>query len=256
VRAPRRLSYGEEATLVEHLGELRSRLIVALIAIAVGTAAAYAEHGRLVVALEHALPADRRRLVTFGIAEPFLTSMWISVCAGLILASPFVLHQVWAFLAPALDEGAQRMLALLTGLAAALGSAGLAFGYFLVLPAAVRYLTNYDSSLYDIQVRARDYISFSSAVLIAVVAVFELPVVVLGLNRIGLLSADQLRRHRRIGYAAMAVLAVVLPGVDPVTTTLEMLPLFALFETAIWLSVLFERRAGRSRALLQTGADW
>jgi sec-independent protein translocase protein TatC len=256
VHAPRRLRYGEEATLVEHLSELRSRLIVALLAIGVGTAAAYIEHGRLIAALEQALPTDRRKLVTFGVAEPFLTSMWISLYAGLILASPLVLHQLWAFLAPALDERTQRVVAALTALAAVLGVAGLAFGYLVVLPAGVRYLTNYDSSIYDIQIRASSYLSFSSTVLIAVVVVFELPVIILGLNRIGLLSADQLRRNRRAGYAAMAVLAVVLPGVDPITTTLEMLPLFALYESAIWLSVLLEKRLGRSRALLQAGADW
>jgi sec-independent protein translocase protein TatC len=255
VRAPRRLRCGEDATLVEHLSELRSRLIVALLAIAAGTAAAYIEHGRLVVALAHALPPGHRKLVTFGVAEPFMTSMWISVYAGLILASPLVLHQLWAFLAPAFDQSTQRVVAALTGLAAALGAAGLAFGYVVVLPAAVHYLTGYDRTIYDIQIRARDYLSFSSAVLIAVVAVFELPVVVLGLNRIGLVSADQLRRNRRIGYAAMAVLAVVLPGVDPVTTTLEMIPLFALYETAIWLSVLLERRLGRTSVLLQTGGE-
>jgi sec-independent protein translocase protein TatC len=253
VRTPRRLRHGEEATLVEHLSELRSRLIVALLAIAVGTAAAYVEHGRLITALEHALPPDRRRLVTFGVAEPFMTSMWISVYAGLILASPLVLHQLWAFLAPALDERTQRIVAALTGLAAALGAAGLAFGYFVVLPAGLHYLTNYDSGLYDIQIRARDYLSFSSAVLIAVAVVFELPVIVLGLNRIGLLTAAQLRRNRRLGYAAMAVLAVALPGVDPLTTTLEMLPLFALYESSIWLAVLLERRLGRTRVLLTSG---
>ena len=253
MRTPRRLRHGEEATLVEHLSELRSRLIVALLAIAVGTAAAYVEHGRLITALEHALPPDRRRLVTFGVAEPFMTSMWISVYAGLILASPLVLHQLWAFLAPALDERTQRIVAALTGLAAALGAAGLAFGYFVVLPAGLHYLTNYDSGLYDIQIRARDYLSFSSAVLIAVAVVFELPVIVLGLNRIGLLTAAQLRRNRRLGYAAMAVLAVALPGVDPLTTTLEMLPLFALYESSIWLAVLLERRLGRTRVLLTSG---
>lgn len=256
MRAPRRLRYGEEATLVEHLSELRSRLIVALLAITAATAAAYIEHGRLVVALEHALPRQHRKLVTFGVAEPLMTSMWISVYAGLILASPLVLHQLWAFLAPAFDKRMQRVVSALTALAAALAGAGLAFGYVVVLPAAVHYLTGYDRGIYRIQIRARDYLSFSSTVLLAVVAVFELPVIVLGLNRIGLLSSAQLRRNRRVGYATMAVLAVALPGVDPVTTTLEMIPLFALYEGAIWLSVLLERRLNRTRVLVQADGDW
>jgi len=104
-------------------------------------------------------------------------------------------------------------------------------------------LTTYDSSLYNIQIRAREYISFSLAVLVAVGVVFELPVVIVTLVRIGILSSSVLRSHRRVGYAIVAVVAVALPGVDPVTTALEMVPLMLLFEGSIWLSVLVERRS-------------
>src|SRR5918912_5873 len=95
---PRRLAYGEEATLVEHLGELRTRIVVSLLAVAVAFAVTYAFHARLVHWLELALPKDRRHLVTFGVAEPFLTSMWVSLYAAFILALPVVLYQVWAFM--------------------------------------------------------------------------------------------------------------------------------------------------------------
>jgi sec-independent protein translocase protein TatC len=240
---PRRLSYGEEATLVEHLGELRTRIVVALLAVAIGFGVAYAFHSRLIHWLEDALPANRRQLVTFGVAEPFLTAMWVSLYAGLILALPVVLWQVWGFLAPAFEVHAQRVVAGLVAFATALAAIGLGFGYFVALPAALHFLTNYDSSLYKIQIRARDYISFASVVIVAVVVVFEVPIFILALVRLGVLSSAMLRRNRRIGYAAMAILAVALPGVDPVTTTLEMIPLMVLFEGSIWLSVLIERRA-------------
>src|ERR1700730_7996759 len=95
---PRRLGYGEEATLVEHLGELRTRLVVALLAIAVGFGVAYAFHSHLIHWLDGALPANRRHLVPFGVAEPFITAMWVSLYAGLILALPVVLWQLWGFL--------------------------------------------------------------------------------------------------------------------------------------------------------------
>lgn len=241
---PRRLDYGEEATLVEHLGELRTRIVVALLAVAIGFGVAYAFHSHLIHWLEDALPPERRRLVTFGVAEPFLTSMWVSIYAGLIVASPVVLYQLWAFLAPAFDQRTQRVVVGLAGFAGALAATGLVFGYFVVLPAAVHFLTNYDKTLFDIQIRARDYISFASLVLVAVTVVFEVPIFILALVRIGLLSSRKLRRNRRIGYASMAVLAVALPGVDPVTTTLEMLPLMALFEASIWLAVLLDQRSG------------
>ena len=251
MRLPRRLRPGEEATLVEHLDELRSRLIVSLLALAVGFGVAYGFHGRLVRALEAALPADRRRLVTFGVAEPFLTSMWVSLWAGLALALPIVLWQLWSFLAPAVEERSQRLVATFVGFASALALAGIAFGYYLALPASVHFLTHYDDHLYNIQIRARDYISFSMLVLVACAVVFELPIFVLALVRLGILTTAKLRRNRRLGYVIVAAVAVALPGVDPVTTTLEAIPLIVLYELTIWLSVVLEKR-WRPRQLATT----
>ena len=241
-RLPRRLSHGEEATLVEHLGELRARIVVSLIGITLGFIVAYAFHGHLVKWLEDALPANHRRLITLSPAEPFLTSMWISLYAGFLLALPVVLYQVWSFFAPAFEQNTQRIVVGLTAFAAILAAGGLAFGYFVALPAAVHFLTNFDSHLYDIQIRARDYLSFAAVVLFAVTIVFEVPIVILGLVRIRILSSAKLRRNRRIGYVVMAAIAVALPGVDPVTTAMEMIPLILLFEGSIWLAVLLERR--------------
>jgi sec-independent protein translocase protein TatC len=250
-RLPRRLSHGEEATLVEHLGELRARIVVSLIGITLGFIVAYAFHSHLVKWLEDALPANHRRLTTLSPAEPFLTSMWISLYAGFLLALPVVLYQVWSFFAPAFEQNTQRIVVGLTAFAAVLAAGGLAFGYFVALPAAVHFLTNYDKNLYFIQIRARDYLSFAAVVLFAVTIVFEVPIVILGLVRIGILSSAKLRRNRRIGYVVMAAIAVALPGVDPVTTTMEMIPLMLLFEGSIWLSVLLERRqAAPAEALL------
>ena len=241
-RLPRRLSHGEEATLVEHLGELRARIVVSLIGITLGFIVAYAFHGHLVKWLEDALPANHRKLITLSPAEPFLTSMWISLYAGFLLALPVVLYQVWSFFAPAFEQNTQRIVVGLTAFAAILAAGGLAFGYFVALPAAVHFLTNFDSHLYDIQIRARDYLSFAAVVLFAVTIVFEVPIVILGLVRIRILSSAKLRRNRRIGYVVMAAIAVALPGVDPVTTAMEMIPLMLLFEGSIWLAVLLERR--------------
>jgi sec-independent protein translocase protein TatC len=241
-RLPKRLGYGEEATLVEHLGELRTRLVISLLAVGIGFGVAYAFHSHLVSWLEQTLPPERRHLVTFGVAEPFLTSMWVSLYAGMIVALPIVLWQLWAFLAPAFDVHAQRVVAGLVGFATALAALGLVFGRYVALPAAVHFLTNYDDHLYNIQIRAKDFISFASLVLVAVTVVFETPVFILGLVRIGILSSAKLRRNRRIGYAVMAGLAVALPGVDPITTALEMIPLFLLYELSIWLAVLLDQR--------------
>jgi sec-independent protein translocase protein TatC len=241
-RLPRRLSHGEEATLVEHLGELRGRIVICLIAITIGFIGAYIVHEQLVRWLEDALPPDHRQLTTLSPAEPFLTSMWISLYAGFLLALPVVIYQAWAFFAPAFDTATQHVVVGLTVFAAILAAGGLVFGYFVALPAAVGFLTNYDSNLYYIQIQAKPYLSFAAVVLFAVTIVFEVPIVILGLVRIRVLSSAKLRRNRRIGYVTMAAIAVALPGVDPVTTTMEMIPLMLLFEGSIWLSVLMERR--------------
>jgi sec-independent protein translocase protein TatC len=120
---------------------------------------------------------------------------------------------------------------------------GIVFGYFVALPAAVHYLTNYDKSLYDIRLRARDYYSFATMVMLAMAVVFELPIVMLALVRLGILSTARLRKERRLGYFIVACIAVALPGIDPVTTVIEAVPLLVLYEASIWLSVLMERRA-------------
>jgi sec-independent protein translocase protein TatC len=241
-RLPRRLRHGEEATLVEHLGELRARLVVSLLALAVGFIVAYVFHAHLIRLLEHALPREHRKLITFGVAEPFLTSVTVSLWAGFALALPVTLWQLWNFLAPAFEENSQRTVAIFVAFASALFAAGLVFAYYLALPAAVHFLTNYDSNLFNIQVRARDYISFAVAVLIAVAVVFELPIFVLAFVRLGILTTAKLRRNRRLGYVIIAAIAVALPGVDPVTTAMEMVPLWILYEGSIWLAVLMERR--------------
>jgi sec-independent protein translocase protein TatC len=239
---PRRVARDEHGDLVDHLGELRARVAVSAVAVAAGFAVAYAVHGRLVEALTRPLPPEHRHPVTFGVAEPFLVSLKVSLAAGFLLALPIVLWQIWSFLAPALSERVERTIASLVGAAAALAVGGIAFGYLVALPAALGFLTTYDDDVYSIQIRAADYYSFATMVLVAVAVVFQLPVFVVALVRLGVTSSAKLRRNRRIGYVAVAALAVALPGVDPVTTTIEMLPLLALFEGSIWAAALLERR--------------
>jgi sec-independent protein translocase protein TatC len=248
MRLPRRLRHGEEATLVEHLDELRTRIFVSLGALAVGFAIAFVFRGHLLHWLNAPLPANRRHPITLSVAEPFLTSMKVSLLAGLALALPVVLWQLWSFLAPAVEPHAERTVMLFVGLATVLLVAGVAFGYWVVLPKAVHFLTNFDNQYFNAQIRARDYYGFVMTVLLAVGLVFELPIFILALVRLDVLSTTTLRKNRRLGYFIVAVIAVLLPGVDPVTTTFEMVPLIALYEGSIWLCVLFDRRAARMEA--------
>src|SRR5712691_9923790 len=119
-RLPRRLRHGEEATLVEHLDELRTRIFVSLGALAIGFTIAFIFRGHLLDWLNQPLPASRRRPITLGVAEPFLTSMKVSLMAGFAAALPVVLWQLWSFLAPAVEEHAERVVLMFVPLATAL----------------------------------------------------------------------------------------------------------------------------------------
>jgi sec-independent protein translocase protein TatC len=242
-RLPRRLGHGEEATLVEHLEELRQRIFVCLGALLLGGIVTYVFHRHVLDWLNRPLPAHVGKPITLGVAEPFLTVMKISLFGAVLLAAPVLLWQLWSFLAPAVEEGQERRIRIFVVVAAGLLAGGVLFGYFVTLPAAVQFLTNFDKQEFNIQLRAKDYYSFTTMVLLAMGVVFELPVFVLALVRLGILSTTQLRHNRRIGYFIVVVVAVALPGVDPMTTALESLPLLVLFEASIWLSVLAERRA-------------
>ena len=179
--------------LVEHLGELRARLVVVLVALAAGFAIGFGFHHELIHWLNQALPAHRSKPVTFGVAEPFMTSMKVSLYAGFAIALPVILWQVWSLLAPAVrkrskcrSSGSPRLRPCC--------AAGVGFGHEVALPAAVHFLTNYDSGVYDTQIRASSYYSFAVLALLAVGLVFELPVLILGLVRFRVLTAAKLRR--------------------------------------------------------------
>jgi sec-independent protein translocase protein TatC len=243
---PRRLDHGEEATLVEHLEELRQRLFVCIGTVVVAWTAAFIVHARVVRLLTEQLPREHRKLTTLGIGEPFMTSLWLSLYLGFAISLPVILWQAWSFFIPAFEKGHERMLKAFVFLATGLMVAGLLFGYYVALPAAARFLTHFDSSIYDVQVQARPYISFATMVLLAMALVFELPLFVVGLTRLGIVTTRQLRKNRRIGYFIVAVVGVALPGIDPVTTFFETIPLVFLYEGSIWLSVLLDKRAAQS----------
>jgi sec-independent protein translocase protein TatC len=241
-RLPRRLGHGEEATLGEHLEELRQRLFVIIGSVVIATIVAFVFHTRLLDWLNRPLPPGHRRLLATGVAEPFTVSIAVSVYAAIVISSPVILWQLWSFFAPAFDPSAERKVLALSAAAVALGAAGLAFGYWILLPRAIHFLTNYDDKHFLHLIKASTYYSFVVTVLLGIVVVFQLPLVVLGLVALGVLSSRTLRKHRRIGYFVTAVIALALPGPDPVTTFLELLPMWALFEASIWIAVAFERR--------------
>lgn len=242
--APRRLGSDEEATVVEHLTELRHRLMIAIAAIVPAFLFTFVFHEHLIEWLKRPLPSDKV-LVTLGVIEPFSTAVKVSALAAIAIVLPILIWQVWGFLAPAVDQATQRVLSLFIVIATSLFAVGVIFAYFVVLPAAITFLTNFDDTLYDVQIRASYYLSFTSVVLLASGLAFEMPIFILALVRIRVLSYAKLRRNRRMGYLLMLVFAILLPTVDPVSLLLEVVPLLILFEASIWLSRIMEKRWNR-----------
>jgi sec-independent protein translocase protein TatC len=240
-RVPRRLAHGDRVTLVEHLDELRSRLIITLVAVGLGFAVAFALQDTILSWLKAPLPDDKE-LITLGVTEPFFTTVKVSFYAGLALALPVILWQVWSFLAPAFEEHSQRIVATFVVLATVLFTGGLLFAYYVVFPKALGFLTNYNEEFFAIEIRADYYFSFVTIGILGIGLVFELPIFVLALVRLGVVTSDWLRRNRRIGYVLVVVVAILLPTVDPVSLAFETVPLLILFEASIWASVLLERR--------------
>src|SRR3954464_14530743 len=303
----RAVAHGESLTVIQHLSELRARLLLSTAVLAVLFAGCLSQSrsllhvlnaplaqlrtnptapgrgGELPRALAHSAgafnrlahasslaPSDQRAAldaarsrgrpsrslahpsarapVTLGLGEPFSTSITVAFAFALLLGLPFLLTQIWAFVAPAIAPADRRAVRPLLMLAPALFAAGVGFAYFLVLPPAVRFLQGFNHGAFDVLVQARDYYRFELTTMLVLGAIFEIPVLLLALSRAGLLSSTTLRRHRRYAIVGLAVLGGVLPGVDPVTTLLETLPLFALYEGSILLLRFNEHRSSRRRS--------
>lgn len=249
LRLPRRLDHGEEASIVEHLDELRSRLFICIGALVVGTVAGFVIHSKLIGWLMLTLPEKyRNNLVVLSPFEAFTTALWISIYFGVIIALPVLLWQAWSFFIPAVNQVHSRRMAWLTAGGSVLALVGIAFGYEVVLPAALRFLTNFDNTQLHYIPRAKDFLSFCVNMLLAMALVFEMPLFVLGLTTLGIMTTAKLRKNRRMGYLICTVLGLCLPGVDPISTLLEVAPLWILFEASIWLAVLVERASTRANA--------
>jgi sec-independent protein translocase protein TatC len=190
-----------------------------------------------------ATAAHKNRPVTIGLGEPFSTSVTVAFAFALALGLPILLWQAWAFFAPAVAPQDRRAVRPLLLLAPALFLGGIAFAYELVLPPAVRFLQGFNHGAFDALVQARDYYRFELMTMLAIGAIFQLPVVMLILGRVGVLDSRTLRSKRRYAIVALAALAAALPGTDPVTTLLETVPLVVLYELSIGMLRVSERRA-------------
>src|SRR5687768_4677433 len=196
-----------------------------------------------------ATPAvSAKRPVTLGVGEPFTATFKVAAWAALLLAMPLPLYQAYAFVLPAFSPREREVaLPLLLGVPF-LFAGGVAFAYYLVLPSAIDFLQNFNEDSYDILLQARDFYSFSIMVLIAMGALFQIPVGILAATRLGVITPAQLRKGRRYAIVIIAIIAALLPGQDPVTMLILAAPLWVLYEGSILFASLLDRRAARARA--------
>jgi sec-independent protein translocase protein TatC len=230
------VSHEDRLTLVEHLEELRARIFVCIGAFGIALALCIWQNHLLLEIASRPLPAGHKELLTFGVTEPFTTTLTVATYGAIVLSLPVLLYEAYAYVLPAFSDAERRVALLVMLLAPVLFAAGVAFAYFVVMPAAVKFLLGFNESQFNIQVRARDYYSFFSTAMLAGGLVFQLPLAILTLTRLGIVSVAQLGENRRYAYLAIAVLAAALPGIDPVSMLIEMVPLLALYELSILLA--------------------
>jgi sec-independent protein translocase protein TatC len=190
-------------------------------------------------------PAEARRPVTLGVSEPFTATVKIAGAAALLLALPLLLYQAYAFVLPAFSREERSVAVPLMAMVPFLFIAGVVFAYYMVLPNAISFLQNFNDDKFDILIQAKDYYRFAITVLIAMGLCFQVPVGILACARLGIISVAQLRGSRRYSILGIAVIAMLLPGQDPVTMLSLMVPLYVLFEGSILLAWLMERRVRR-----------
>jgi sec-independent protein translocase protein TatC len=241
----RPVGFEDRLTLVEHLDELRTRIVISAAAFAVAFGLCFWQNDRLLEIANKPLPDDLVP-ITFGVAEPFTTTVSVSAYAALVIALPVILYQVYAFVLPALTDRERRVVVPFLVMVPVLFVAGVVFGYFVVLPAATEFLLNFNENDFNVEVRARDYYSFFTLTLGLMGLVFQMPIGILAVTRLGIVTPKQLAQNRRYAVLVIAVVAMLLPGTDPVTMLISMVPLVLLFEGSLLLARAFGEPPDRS----------
>jgi sec-independent protein translocase protein TatC len=232
-------------TLIEHLDELRSRIIKVGIAFLGVSIVAWFFRERifewLLAPAGHALQG---KLNVTGVTEQLFTDMKLALYVGFVLTIPVLLYQVWAFVAPAVGDMGRAFTYTIISIASALFIAGVAFGYFVVLPVGTQFLLSWDTDRFDPIITAQSYLPFVTRFLLAFGIVFELPAATYVAAKLELVDAPLLKRYRKHAIVLNTILAAALtPGQDPYSMILMAVPMIAMYE----LSILIARYVNPTR---------
>jgi sec-independent protein translocase protein TatC len=241
-RRIRPIAHDDRLSIVEHLDELRTRIVICALAFGAAWAITAWQNDLVLRIVNRPLPSGIEP-ITLGPAEAFYTTITNAAYFALILALPVILYQIYAFLLPAFSPTERRVALPLLLLVPVLFITGVVFCYFVVLEPALHFLLNFNADNFNTQVRARDYYSFITMLMLAMGLGFQIPVGVLAACKLGLTSPAKLRKNRRYAIVVIAVVASLLPTLDPLTLILEMIPLIFLYEFSIWLASALGRPA-------------
>ncbi len=219
-----------------HLEELRKRLIKILLAVGVGFGASYLFSGQILRWLKQPLP---QHLVFISPAEAFMANLKVSFFAGVIIALPFSLFQIWRFIAPGLKQNEKSYAASFIVFGSLLFLAGTLFAYYSILPIGLHFLLSYAYPGLQPMISVGSYLSFCMVIMFMFGLVFNLPVIVVMLTRMRLVNYTQLAKSRRYAILVIFIVAAVLTPPDVFTQLLMGIPLLLLYEISIWLSYLF-----------------
>ncbi|MCF8037370.1 MAG: twin-arginine translocase subunit TatC [Desulfobacteraceae bacterium] len=241
----------EKLPLTEHLTELRDRLIRCFIAVFVGFVIAYIFKERLFEILTRPLirvMQEGETLIFTGIPEAFFTYLKVSLLAGLLLAAPVIIYQFWMFVAPGLYKKERRMMIPIVFVSAFFFIGGALFGYFIVFPFGFKFLLSFATENIQALPSMREYLSFSSKLLLAFGVVFELPIVITFLARLGLVTVPFLKKNRKYALLIFFAGSALLTPPDVVTQIMLSMPLMVLYE----ISIIGARVFGKQRDVPDT----
>ncbi|MBD5557772.1 MAG: twin-arginine translocase subunit TatC [Desulfovibrio sp.] len=231
--------------LMDHLSELRSRLVRCCIAVGIGFGICWAVvdpiFDVLIQPLLAVLPPGTHAQYT-TLPEAFFTRMYIAFVAGVFLASPAIFYQIWAFVSPGLYDEEKRHILPIALLSAIFFLAGGAFCYFIVFPFAFSFFVSFSTPDIVVTPKVSDYLSFVLKLLIAFGLIFEMPIFTLFLARMGILTAAMMRRGRRYAIVGIFILAAILTPPDVVSQLLMACPMLLLYEASIWVAAAFGRK--------------
>ena len=235
-------------TFHDHIAELRRRLIYSIIAVIITTVVAFIFWEQITEILKRPAPEDTVFIQTEP-TEALSASFRVSLIAGIFAAMPFILYQFVLFVSPGLNAAERRYLYALLPTGILVFAIGAAFGYFVLFPPAIHFLFDFGSEVAVAQIRIGSYLRLLISLLLWMGIVFETPIILFFLSRIGVVTPQQLGRQRRYAIVVAFILgALITPTFDPVNQTLVALPIIVLYEVGIWLAKLGARQRNRQRA--------